>query len=161
MEELLYRGRGYKIRVHVDTNRRRPRVELAGDELLLHTPRTEEACLQEAMEGWLIRQAHMIFPVRVMYFQQMTGGRVNRIHIKDQKTRWGSCSSKCNLNFNWRLVMAPPEVLDYVVVHELCHLTHMNHSRDFWGLVGQVMPEYKERRRWLRENGSLLIVQCP
>ena len=157
-KKVLYRGKWYEIQLHIDTNRRRARVDLEEDRMLVHTPSRDAECLREAVERWLIRQAHMILPVRVMHFQQSTGGNVNEIHIKDQKTRWGSCSSKRNLNFNWRLVMAPPEVLDYVVVHELSHLTHMNHSRDFWELVGQVMPEYKQMRKWLRENGHLLKV---
>lgn len=155
-EKIRYRGNWYEIRLDKDTNRRRVRVELDGDIMVLHTPGTEVDFLREGLEAWYIKQAHMIFPVRVMHYQQITGGRVNQIHIRDQKTRWGSCSSLRNLNFNWRLVMAPPEVLDYVVVHELCHLTHMNHSREFWDMVGSVMPEYWERKKWLKENGGML-----
>lgn len=155
-QKILYRGKWYQIRLNRDTNRRRMRVELEEDIMVLHTPGIDEAFLREGLEGWYMKQAHMIFLVRVMHYQQITGGRVNQIHIRDQKTRWGSCSSLHNLNFNWRLVMAPPEVLDYVVVHELCHLSHMNHSREFWEMVGSVMPEYPERKKWLKENGELL-----
>ena len=72
---------------------------------------------------------------------------------REQKTRWGSCSSEKNLNFNWKLILAPPEVLDYVVVHELCHLKEMNHSKAFWEEVGKVMPEYETHKLWLKENG--------
>ncbi|MBI4423904.1 MAG: M48 family metallopeptidase [Elusimicrobia bacterium] len=75
-----------------------------------------------------------------------------RIAIKDQRTLWGSCSAKGNLNFNWRLVFAPRDVLDYVVVHELAHLREMNHSRRFWDLVARFCPEHREHRRWLHEN---------
>lgn len=156
-KQILYRGREVRIHLHIDKKRRRMRPELEGDCIILHTPTTDSQELGVALERWLIQQARMIIPVRVMYFQQVTEGKVNDIRIKDQKTRWGSCSSKRNLNFNWRLVMAPPEVLDYVVVHELCHLTHMNHSRDFWNMVGTVMPEYKERKKWLRENQERLM----
>lgn len=154
--KLLYRGKWYLVCLDMDTHRRRIRVELEEDRILLHTSGTDKAFLQEGLEQWYSRQAHMIFPVRVMHYQQFTGGRVNQIHIRDQKTRWGSCSSLKNLNFNWRLVMAPPEVLDYVVVHELCHLTHMNHSREFWEMVGRVMPEYRKWKQWLKENEKLL-----
>ncbi len=80
--------------------------------------------------------------------------RINRIVIKEQKKRWGSCSSKGNLNFNWKLIFAPPEIIDYVVVHEMCHLKYMNHSRLFWGEVEKVLPDYKERRKWLMEQGG-------
>lgn len=78
------------------------------------------------------------------------------LSIRDQKSRWGSCSSRGTLSFNYRLIFAPPRVLDYVVVHELCHLTHMNHSKNFWNLVAQVMPDYKQHKKWLREHGQEL-----
>lgn len=82
--------------------------------------------------------------------------KINRIMVKEQKKRWGSCSSKGNLNFNWRLILAPPEVLDYVVVHEMCHLKYMNHSKEFWCEVERILPDYKERRKWLKEKGTSL-----
>ncbi len=95
-------------------------------------------------------------PKRVEYYHTFTGGNYSKITIRDQKTRWGSCSSNGTLSFNFRLMMAPPRVLDYVVVHELCHLTHMNHSNDFWNLVGSILPDYREHRKWLKENGHSL-----
>ena len=102
------------------------------------------------------KYSRKIFESRVAYFQQFTGGNYISITIRDQKTRWGSCSGRGTLSFNWRLILAPPEILDYVVVHELCHLTHMNHSKEFWNLVGSVIPDYKTRRKWLKENGHTL-----
>jgi hypothetical protein len=78
------------------------------------------------------------------------------INIRDQRTRWGSCSTRGTLSFNWRLVMAPPEVLNYVVVHELAHLRVPNHSREFWNLVSQYFPAYKEARLWLKRNAARL-----
>lgn len=97
-------------------------------------------------------------PKRVEYYHEFTGGTYHKITIRDQKTRWGSCSSNGTLSFNYRLMLAPPRVLDYVVVHELCHLTHMNHSTDFWNMVASILPDYKEYRKWLRDNGHTL--QC-
>ena len=82
-----------------------------------------------------IAAAREYFPKRAAHFQQFTGGTYSRITIRDQKTRWGSCSARGTLSFNWRLMLAPPAILDYVVVHELCHLTHMNHSPAFWQAV--------------------------
>lgn len=110
----------------------------------------------QTMEKRYRNSARDIFTKRVAYYHQFTGGNYTSITIRDQKSRWGSCSSRGTLSFNYRLVFAPPKVLDYVVVHELCHLTHMNHSKDFWNLVGQVMPEYKEYKKWLREHGQEL-----
>ena len=97
-------------------------------------------------------------PKRVEYYHSLTGGSYKKITIRDQKTRWGSCSSNGTLSFNYRLMLAPPRVLDYVVVHELCHLTHMNHSKAFWDMVASILPEYKEYRKWLKDNGHTLHV---
>lgn len=87
------------------------------------------------------------------------GRQVQKIYIKDTKTRWGSCSSLGNLSFSWRLVMAPQTVLDYVVVHEVAHLEHFNHSRDFWLLVESLTPHRQEAERWLQSNARRLHVQ--
>lgn len=100
--------------------------------------------------------ARSIFTDRVKYYHTFTGGNYTSITIRDQKTRWGSCSSRGTLSFNYRLIFAPQKVLDYVVVHELCHLTHMNHSKDFWNMVEQVMPDYKTYKNWLREHETEL-----
>lgn len=105
-----------------------------------------------------IDAAKEYFPKRVAYFHQFTGGTYSRITIRDQRTRWGSCSSKGTLSFNWRLMLAPPAILDYVVVHELCHLRHMDHSPAFWQAVGEVFPDYASARKWLRKHGQELVL---
>lgn len=101
--------------------------------------------------------AQQYIPMRAAYYQQFLDVDYQKITIRDQKTRWGSCSSKGTLSFNFRLMLAPPPVLDYVVVHELCHLIHMNHSKDFWNAVGSIIPNYKESRKWLRDHGEKLM----
>ena len=105
----------------------------------------------------LAEEALKVIPERVEYFAKVIGVTYGKITIRNQKTRWGSCSSKGNLNFNCLLMLAPPEVLDYVVVHELCHRKQMNHSKAFWSEVEKVLPDYKEARKWLKENGSQMI----
>ena len=85
-------------------------------------------------------------------------GHYTSITIRDQKTRWGSCSSRGTLSFNYRLIYGPAGPLDYVVVHELCHLTHMNHSKDFWNMVERIMPDYRIYKQWLREHGQELTL---
>ena len=102
-------------------------------------------------------QARELVETRVGYYMPILGVRVNQISIRAQKTRWGSCSSKGNLNFNCLLALAPPEVLDYVVVHELCHLKQLNHSKQFWEEVERILPDYRVSKRWLKEEGSALI----
>ncbi len=105
----------------------------------------------------LARQARQTIPERVAHFAPLVGVTYGRITIRSQHTLWGSCSSKGNLNFNCLLMLTPPEVLDYVVVHELCHRKEMNHSARFWAEVEHVLPDYEIRRKWLRENGTALI----
>lgn len=96
-------------------------------------------------------------PAKVKEYAAVLGVSYGRITIRNQKSRWGSCSAKGNLNFNCLLVKVPEEVRDYVIVHELCHRIEMNHSAQFWKLVESVLPDYKERRKWLKENGNALI----
>ncbi|MGL5435226.1 MAG: M48 family metallopeptidase [Lachnospiraceae bacterium] len=103
-----------------------------------------------------LRQARTVFAGRTEHYARLMQVSYHQITIRDQKTRWGSCSSKGNLNFNWRLVMAPEQVLDYVVVHELAHRREMNHSPRFWQLVAEFMPDYQVCRTWLREYGACL-----
>ena len=105
----------------------------------------------------LAEEALKVIPARVEYFARVIGVTYGKITIRNQKTRWGSCSSKGNLNFNCLLMLAPPEVLDYVVVHELCHRKQMNHSKAFWSEVEKVLPDYKEARKWPKEEGSQMI----
>lgn len=94
---------------------------------------------------------------RVAFFAERVGVDYGKITIKDTKSRWGSCSYQGNLNFCWRLILAPDEVLDYIVVHELCHRLEMNHSERFWAEVGRVLPEYEKSKEWLKENGLVLL----
>ena len=107
---------------------------------------------EERRDG--ILRAKKIFSERTAYFAKRMGVTYNRITIREQKTRWGSCSSVGNLNYNWKLVLMPPGVLDYVVVHELAHRREMNHSAAFWKVVATWMPDYKKYRKWLRDNGN-------
>lgn len=105
----------------------------------------------------LAKKARAVFSQKAAYYAPLVGVDYGKITIRSQKTRWGSCSAKGNLNFNCLLLLAPEKVQDYVVVHELCHRKEMNHSAGFWQEVAGVMPEYKEYRRWLKEHGSEIM----
>ena len=107
----------------------------------------------------LREQARKLVTERVRYYAPIVGVTYGQIAIRAQHTRWGSCSSKGNLNFNCLLALVPPEVLDYVVVHELCHRNEMNHSFQFWKEVERVIPYYKSCKKWLRENGTSLVAR--
>ncbi len=108
----------------------------------------------EELANWLKAQAIRLIKDKVKMFSRRMGLVYNRVVIRDQRSRWGSCSCLKNLNFNWRLIMAPEPVLDYVIIHELCHLKEMSHSKKFWDLVAQYCPHWHEHRDWL-DNHSL------
>ena len=113
--------------------------------------------LSEADVDRLADKAIQYLPDRVAMFAERIGVEYGRITVRNQKTRWGSCSGKGNLNFNCLLMLTPPKVIDYVIVHELCHLKEMNHSKHFWAEVEAVIPDYKESRLWLKKNGGAII----
>ncbi|MBO4327364.1 MAG: M48 family metallopeptidase [Clostridia bacterium] len=108
----------------------------------------------------LAKKAVSVIPERVAHFASILGVTYGRITIRMQRSKWGSCSAKGNLNFNCLLMLAPPEVLDGVVVHELCHRLEMNHSERFYRHVLSVLPDYYERRKWLKNNGDLLMARA-
>ena len=116
--------------------------------------------IKSLLEQWYRMEAKKRICERVEYYTKNYDfkKKVNKITIKDQKSKWGSCSSKCNLNFNYRLIMAPDDVLDYIVVHELCHFLHMNHSSQFWESVKTILPNYEKQKLWLKKNGAKLEI---
>ena len=95
------------------------------------------------------------------YWAEKIGVSYGRISIRGQKTRWGSCSSKGNLNYNYLLMLCPDDVIEYVVIHELCHRVYMNHSKRFWEKIEEFCPNYRQARKWLKQNGNSLIVRLP
>jgi hypothetical protein len=99
-----------------------------------------------------------VFTERVEWYAEEYGFEVKKIRISSARTRWGSYSQTGTLSLTWRLVMAPLDVIDYVVVHELCHLREMNHSKAFWEQVEAILPDYKQRRKWLKDNEKLLVL---
>ena len=118
----------------------------------------EQPFTQEEINA-LAEKAKQIIPERVRYYAPKIGVTYNRITIRCQRTRWGSCSSKGNLNFNCLLALFPIEVIDSVVVHELCHRKHMNHSSQFYAEIEKVFPEYKKWHKWLSDNGGVYMVR--
>jgi len=111
-----------------------------------------------ALQRWYIAEAQKEINARCMYFSMMTGYSPKSIAISGAQKRWGSCSTRGSLNFSWRLIQAPLEIVDYVIVHELVHLRQHDHSRLFWAKVQELMPDYERRRQWLRENERLMRI---
>ena len=141
---------------------KRPAIKIRDDKMLITlygeiSLKEGIKTIKKAIADFYRSKAEETIRDRLEHFNEHYGFRYNRVTMRDQKSRWGSCSRLRNLNFNWRLIMAPIEVIDYVVVHELCHLKEMNHSSRFWALVSQVMPEHKKYRKWLKDNHYMLM----
>lgn len=156
--QLLYRGEPRTLTILAGGSK--PEISLTPAAVLVTVPTgaeaEPEAMAERLLKAWLVRQAGELFLDKTRQWAAIIGVRPARITIKDQKTRWGSCSSLGNINYNWRIIMAPPGVADYLIIHELCHLLVPNHSVRFWEQVGRFSPEYRECRKWLADNGKLL-----
>ena len=131
------------------TRQSRGGVKRLGSALRVDTASLNEGELRGLLEGWYRREAASHLAARIEHYAPQLGVRPSRVTIRGQRSRWGSCSGKGTVSLNWRLMMVPGALADYVVVHELCHLRHMNHSPQFWAMVGGVVPDYRERRRSL------------
>lgn len=136
---------------HIRVYRKRDPV---GESVLCMASGIENApeAYRHAVTGWLRECARVELSELVQQYAQKMQVRVGKITIREQRTRWGSCSSQGNLNFNWKLVLMPKRIQEYVVVHELAHRKEMNHSPAFWSIVAAVLPDYEERRKWLRAH---------
>lgn len=132
------------------------RVWRRDGEILVQVPPLHRRSAAEMVRSWLRAFAAEEIPPRVRSLNETLRFPLKRIIVRDQKTKWGACSAAGNLSFNCRLVLAPVEVLDYVIVHELCHLRELNHSRRFWELLRSLRPEFERERVWLKENGDAL-----
>lgn len=148
-------GRPHLIRHRPDQRGGVWRVEDPDGSVELHISGTAEH-LPRRLTDFLKGEARKTVGPRVKLHAEALGRKVGRVTVRDTATRWGSCSSRGDLSFSWRLVLAPEEVLDYVVAHEAAHLVEMNHSDRFWALVERLMPDYKRPRTWLKRHGSKL-----
>lgn len=134
----------------------RTRVHRRGDELLV--PAADGAATRDALERWYRRRAHEEIAPRLDRATALAGSYYTRLTIRGQRTRWASCSTNGGMSFNWRLLLAPAPVLDYVVWHEVCHLDVMDHSPRFWALLAARWPDYRAHSAWLRRHGGTLVL---
>jgi predicted metal-dependent hydrolase len=155
-QTLPFAGRTLRLALYAGAPAGRYRAVLEGEALALRIHDLEQETIRRALEAWYRQQARTVFGERLATYNAVYGFTFGRVAIKEQKSRWGSCSRQGNLNFNWRLLLAPLPVLDYVVIHELCHLKELNHAARFWALVARACPDYAARRRWLRQHGRTL-----
>src|SRR3954454_22269431 len=151
-----YLGRSLTLRVVVQAGRVRAFVLATGDVIEVYLGAAGPVAVREALEKWYRRRARIEVAPRLDAACARAGTRYKRLSIRGQRTRWASCSSEGAMSFNWRLLLAPPEILDYVVEHEVAHLEVLDHSGRFWRLLGSRVPTYREHERWLRRNGPAL-----
>ena len=149
--KLLYLGNLFPINVEQNASKE---LFFTGEEFIANS--IEPDSLSLSIKKWYKNKFKEIALPRVAYFANKHNLMVNQVRIKNQKTMWGSCSSKNNINLNYLLLMAPMGVIDYVIVHELVHTIHRNHSTDFWDSVESIMPEFQEHKGWLKKNGYKL-----
>ena len=153
--QLLFMGVPHELIFEHATNNA-PSIKCEPKIIRLKLINCEETVIRSHLKTWYKEQAFQLLSSLTAQWSQKLGVKPKRIVIKDQKTRWGSCSSLGNINYNWRIIMAPTEVIDYLIVHELCHLKIPNHSNNFWQMVGIYVPNFKACRNWLKVNGNLI-----
>jgi predicted metal-dependent hydrolase len=150
--QYLYLGKSYQLQ---ERPGQKEMIEVSDK---LYVGSANQKFIKTYLTSWYKQQARKIIIERVNQYAKIAGLSFRSISITTAETRWGSCSSNKTLNFNWKLVMAPLEVIDYVVTHELAHLTELNHSRSFWETVRKMYPLYREYRTWLKRHGHTLTI---
>ena len=161
-ETFFVRGRPYTLKLHTGAEYNHSQVYTRDAHLMLCMPNagasTDIESRKEAVEAYYRELALAYLPSRVSELAEAHGFQFARLRVKNQKTRWGSCSSRGNINLNLRLMMAPEPAIDYVIVHELCHLQVLNHSPAYWALVESCLPEYRYWRSWFKAHSASLIL---
>jgi Predicted metal-dependent hydrolase len=152
-ELFMFLGQEYPLAIY---NRQRPALILTDAKFQLSFSKLLSA--RQEFTNWYKTQARIVISKRVFFFADPHKFKYTKIRITSARTRWGSCSSNGTLSFSWRLVMAPLEIVDYVVLHELVHTQIKNHSKKFWLRLSEILPEYKIHVRWLKENGKYLTL---
>ena len=148
-ESFLYLGKEYPIQIAHDINIQQDYVVFEEEKLHIYVKNLEDEKIKQALKRFYYQQCKMLVEKSIKSYQSNFKIKPRSIRITDNKTNWGTCDSRLQLTFNWRLAMAPQSVIDYVVVHEMCHMLHMNHDRSFWRLVGKIFPDYKAQENWL------------
>jgi predicted metal-dependent hydrolase len=153
-EEFLHLGKSYVLAPSTEA------IDwpiLQDDRLLVSG--SDSPQIKAQIAAWYLHEATQFLTTCTAKYESLMGVRANSIKTKYYKSRWGACSPTGDLTYNWRIIMAPAQTVDYVVVHELAHLLHHNHSPRFWGCVAKTMPDYKDHNKWLKENGHLLRLE--
>ncbi|HHX18710.1 MAG TPA: M48 family metallopeptidase [Clostridium sp.] len=160
-EKICYLGEEYSLKIIKTKEVSQSKVVIDNDNMVIYInekfiDKDDKENIRNIIKKWLVERFRDVAADRIKKYSFLIGVNPTKITIREQKTRWGSCSSKGSINLNWKLVMAPMKVVEYVIVHELCHMIEMNHSKDYWNIVSSIMPHYKNHRKWLKENGHKL-----
>ena len=150
-EAFAYLGRNYRLRL---AEGGRASVQMRGGQLLATLPAAERhpQRMRALLEAWYLERARVRLDEKTRRLAAMVGRTPASVSVRDYRARWGSCSIRGDISYNWRIIMAPHRIVDYVVVHELCHLLEHNHSPEYWRHVARHIPDWKDRRDWLRHN---------
>jgi predicted metal-dependent hydrolase len=162
-EKLPYLGRHYRIKVKQNQDIERVNVLFHQGKFYIETPTSPQDSrhvhvIQESLKSWYIQHAQVKSEERVHLYAQRMGIMPSKLVVKEQKFRWGTCTPKGAIYLNWRLFLAPMRMIDYVIVHEMAHLRYPDHSKEFWNFVKSILPDYEERKEWLRVNGPTLTI---
>ncbi|EKN66674.1 hypothetical protein BABA_14492 [Neobacillus bataviensis LMG 21833] len=157
-EGFLYLGSTYPIKIFTDINITKDHVVFEGEKLHIYVKQLDDEKIKQALKRFYYQRCKALVEKSISSYQRNFKTKPRSVQISDSQTTWGTCNSKLQLTFNWRLAMAPQEVIDYVVVHEMCHMVHLNHDRSFWRLVGKIMPDYIEKENWLALSNWKMIV---
>lgn len=153
-ESFMYLGRNYSLQIYVDETLQNDfNVKLFRGKFHVYVKEKNDEVIKYAMESWYREKTEEQVRNRVKYYQKFFDMKPTAIKVKEQKKRWASCTKDDELLFNWRCAMAKAPALDYIVVHEMCHMYYKNHSQDFWNLLASVMSDYEIRKEWLRDYG--------
>lgn len=155
--EIPVNGKLIRFKLTVEEHRDSTLIQLKDNQIILITPNLSKDIIKSSVAFWFKKACKGIIVSKANFYADLMEVNYNRIVMKEQKTCWGSCSSKNNLNFNWKLLLMPPDIMNYVIIHELAHLIELNHSKAFWAIVEAFMPEYKIYRKWLKENGMFYM----
>ncbi|WP_300385271.1 SprT family zinc-dependent metalloprotease [Clostridium sp.] len=152
--KLIYKGDIYNIIINIKD---KESIYLKDEFININSKNTDNIYIYKLITNWYKERALEILPSRVYSISKKLNLNPSKIFIKDQKTLWGSCNNKKEIRLNWRLILMKEQVMDYIIIHELCHIIHMNHSKSFWDLVEKYDSNYKKNKLWLKEKGSMIM----
>ncbi|MEC2072481.1 M48 family metallopeptidase [Alkalihalophilus marmarensis] len=163
-EKFPYLGRHYRLKVIQDDAFDETHVQLLRGRFICYLPTkvsndNRQKVILHAFKKWYLQHGEQKIHDRMAIYTEKMNITYSNLQLKEQKMRWGTCTADGSIYLNWRIVMAPISIIDYLLVHELAHIVHANHSKDFWRLVGTILPDFEERKEWLRVNGPLLTIQ--